>query len=130
MITDPRLFFKSILPQICTRDTSIDPKGWRKNNPLWGHCAVVSLLAQSLFSGQIYAVNLKGTKFAKMKHHYWNAFPDGTQEDFTREQFGRDYPGELKIRRAIISSMLDNPNTLRRFEWLRERFEDESKKDE
>jgi hypothetical protein len=64
--------FKKILPKIYGKDTSFDPKGWTKDNPFWGHCAVVSLLAQSLFQGEIVGVSLKDTKFAKLKFHFWN----------------------------------------------------------
>lgn len=120
--------FKKILPKICGKDTSYDPKGWMKNNPFWGHCAVVALLAHSLFAGVIWFVNLKGTKFAKMKFHFWNVFPNGVAYDFTRSQFGKEYPGELEIMSVEAGSLLKDKSTLRRFNLLRERFEDECKK--
>lgn len=125
--------FAKLLPKICGRDTSFDPKGWTKENPFWGHCAVVSLLAESLFGGWILGVDLKGTKFSKMKFHYWNQFPDETQQDFTRAQFGEEYPGELEIKFCLNASdllLLADKSTLRRFELLQERFEAECKKSE
>lgn len=120
--------FREILPRICLRDTSFDPKGWTKDSPFWGHCAVVSLLAQSLFSGGICGVDLKYTKFAKMKLHFWNWFPGGMQEDFTRSQFGEEYPGELLIKPVGVQWLLSFPDTQRRFKWLQERFEAERNK--
>ncbi|TSC74230.1 MAG: hypothetical protein G01um101444_348 [Parcubacteria group bacterium Gr01-1014_44] len=124
----PTQKFRKILPKICGKDTSFDPKGWTKDNLFWGHSSVVSLLAQSLFQGVIYGVVLKGTKFAKLKFHFWNFFPDGTQEDFTRSQFGKEYPGELEIKEAEVSVMMADKSTLRRFNLLQERFEAECKK--
>lgn len=120
--------FKNILPKICGKDTSFDPKGWTKDNLFWGHCAVVSLLAQSLFQGDILYVSLKGTKFAKMKFHFWNTFPDDTQKDFTRSQFGKEYPKDLEIKTAEASALLADKSTSRRFKLLQERFEAECKK--
>ncbi|TSC85070.1 MAG: hypothetical protein G01um101413_454 [Parcubacteria group bacterium Gr01-1014_13] len=120
--------FRKISPQICGKDTSFDPKGWTKENPFWGHSSIISLLAQSLFGGKIYGVNLKGTKFAKMKVHLWNIFPDGQVIDFTRSQFGKEYPGELEIKQIGVSVLLADKNTSRRFKLLQERFEVECKK--
>ena len=120
--------FAKLLPKICGQDTSFDPKGWTKDNPFWGHCAVVSLLAHSLYQGGIVFVSLKGTKFAKMKFHFWNIFPDGAQQDFTRSQFGKEYPGELEIKLAKVSELLLDKSTLRRFKILQDLFEEECKK--
>lgn len=122
--------FAGILPRICKRDTSFDPKGWTKDNPLWGHCTVVSILAQSLFGGRILGINLKGTKFANMWFHYWNEFPDETQEDFTRSQFGEEYPGELEVKWWHASALLEHRETSRRFRLLQIEFEIESNKNE
>src|SRR3989344_954697 len=119
--------FRRILPQICGRDTSIDPDGWTVKNPLWGHCAVVALLAQSLFQGEILYGSLKGTKFVKMTFHFWNSLPggkrpDGRQVDFTRTQFGRDYPKFPEIKTAT-ESFFKGKDLQRRFKLLQERFE-------
>lgn len=119
--------FAKLLPKICGQDTSFDPKGWTKENPLWGHCAAVSLLAQSLFLGEILYVSLQGTKFASMKFHFWNALPSGWQKDFTRAQFGKEYTADLVIKIAS-PLMFRNRSTQRRFKLLQERFTDECKK--
>lgn len=119
--------FAKLLPKICGKDTSFDPLGWTRENMLWGHSAVVSLLAQSLFQGEILYVPLEGTKFASMKFHFWNSFPSGWQKDFTRVQFGKEYPTDLEIKTAS-SLMFKDKNTQRRFKLLQERFEEECKK--
>ncbi len=120
--------FKTILPKICGKDTSFDPDGWTKENMLWGHCAVVTLLAQSLFQGGILGVSLKGTKFAKMKFHFWNMFPDYKQKDFTRSQFDGEFPNGLEVELIAASLLLAGKTTLWRFKLLQERFEAEVKR--
>lgn len=119
--------FARFLPKICGKDTSFDPKGWTKENVLWGHCAVVSLLAQSLFQGEIVYVSLKDTKFAFMKLHFWNSLPSGWQKDFTRAQFGQEYPADSEIKTAN-ARMFKDKNTQWRFRLLQERFADECRK--
>jgi len=128
IVTMPVKKFKKILPKICGKDTSFDPDGWTKENILWGHGAVVSLLAQSLFQGGILAVSLKDTKFAKMKFHFWNLFPDYTQKDFTRSQFGKEFPNGLEVELVAASLLFAGKRTLRCFKLLQERFEAECKK--
>ena len=127
LMTIPK--FAKLLPKICGRDTSFDPKGWTKENPLWGHCAVVALLAQSLFLGEILYVSLQNTKFASLKLHFWNSLPSGWQKDFTRVQFGKEYPADLVIKTAT-PLMFRDKSAQRRFKLLQERFMEECKKDE
>ena len=52
--------FRAILPEICDSETSQSPQGWKPTNPLWGHCAVVSLIAQNLFGGELLRASLDG----------------------------------------------------------------------
>lgn len=86
MITGPLSHegFKKLLPTICDKETSLDPDGWSSENPLLGHCAVVSLIVQNLFGGELLRASLAGTEFAHMRSHYWNRLPDGTADDFTK----------------------------------------------
>lgn len=116
--------FEKLLPQICDKKTSVDPNGWTEKNPLWGHCAVVSLLALDLFGGDLLRVSLKGTKFASSRWHYWNKLPDGTEWDFTRLQFGACYPRGLKVVTRIRKEVMSYPPTVRRYELLKKRFEE------
>jgi len=121
--------FKEILPKICGKDTSYDPDGWTRKNIFWGHSVVVSLLAQSLFHGGVFGISLKGTKFWKLKFNFWNVLPDGLHVDFTRAQFGKEYPDKLEAEKVEVYLLLANKNTQKRFELLQERFEAECKKD-
>lgn len=112
---EPRITFKrfiELLPSICDRETSSDPNGWTSDNPLWGHCAVVSLVAQNLFGGKLYRASLEGTKFAFMRSHYWNMLPfhcyndPHGEVDFTASQFGggdlNNLVGEPRTREYVL----------------------------
>lgn len=115
--------FKEILPLICDAETSADPKGWTPENSLWGHCAVVSLVAQNLFGGALLRVSLRGTKFEKSGSHYWNKLPDGREIDFTVSQFGYDGPlflENIEIRKRDYA--LSYPATKVRYKFLAWRF--------
>lgn len=116
--------FEKLLPLICTKETSVDPERWVAENPLWGHCAVVSLLANDLFGGTFLRADLSNTPFADVGSHYWNVFPNGSEYDFTRTQFG-NIKLEL-IGKAIKNDgqqinreyLLKNTETKRRYNLL------------
>jgi len=114
--------FEEMLPKICNRETSSNPTGWRSENPLYGHCAVVSLLAQDLFGGELLRISLEGTAFAEMKSHYYNVLPKSGLRDFTRTQFGGQPPDIFESQTRERSHLLSNPDTKKRFEILRTRF--------
>lgn len=81
--------FRTLLPSLCAADTAASGgKGWTKENPTWGHCAVASLLAQREFGGELLRISLEGTAFAAGGSHYFNRFPDGRTADLTETQFG------------------------------------------
>ena len=86
-----------ILPGICDKETAYSPSDWSPANPLGGHCAVVSLIAQDIFGGDILRASLKHiSELSHIGSHYWNRLSDGTEIDFTRAQFGNNYPTNLK----------------------------------
>ncbi len=86
--------FQRLLPNICDKETSADAEGWTKENPLYAHCAVVALLAQDLFGGNLLRASLEQfPEFAHMRSHYWNQLPDGSEVDFTEPQFLGRRPG-------------------------------------
>ncbi len=109
--------FKELLLSICDGETAPDSKDWTPKNPLWGHCAVVSLVAQNLFGGEILYASLKDTEFKAGRSHYWNRLPDGREEDFTKEQFGDHYP-KLKARVRLRSYILAHPRILNCYKIL------------
>lgn len=112
------------LPLICTDETTQDQAGWTKENPLWGHCAVVALLAQDLFGGELLRASLDGTPFTSVRSHYWNRLPNGIEVDFTNPQFGDNPPVGLQAETRTREYLLSNPNTRSRYEILKKRFKD------
>ncbi|MDP4010267.1 MAG: hypothetical protein Q8P37_00160 [Candidatus Spechtbacteria bacterium] len=115
--------FMQILLRICDKKTSADPEYWTPQNPLWGHCAVASLLAQDVFGGDLVRASLEGTPFATMRSHYWNRFPNGMEIDFTAIQFGETIPPRLIPQIRERDYLLSNAETRQRYELLRVRFD-------
>ena len=114
---------RELLPTICDRETSQDPEGWTPDNPLWGHCAVVALIVQDYFGGDLLRASLKGTPwFPQNVSHYWNRLPDGTKVDLTEDQFGDSYPTLpdpiIRTREYVLSY----PATVKRCELLKARL--------
>ncbi len=68
-----------------------DLENWRPDNPARGQCGVTALVVHDLLGGDLVLgeVHVGGVKVG---HHYWNRLPDGTEVDFTAEQF---HPGEV-----------------------------------
>jgi len=96
--------------------------GWSINNPTLGHCAIVSLLVNDYFGGEIYKIKVNGIS------HYFN-YIDNNVVDFTSKQFGMmiDYNNRVKKDRVEI---LRDEDTLLRYNTLKMRlqliFEDEN----
>lgn len=80
--------FEAILPKICGQETSSRPQRWTSKNPLLDHCAVVTLVANNIFGGDMRRAEMIGQNDS----HYWNRLPNGTEKDFTRQQFGDSIP--------------------------------------
>lgn len=114
--------FEVIMLEICDQETSQDSEAWTAENPLWGHCAVVSLLVQDVFGGDLLRVSLEGTEFASSRSHYWNRLPNGIEHDFTRVQFDGRYPKGLKAEVCERSYVLSYQPTVQRYELLSRRF--------
>lgn len=93
MKTEPRISipeFEALLPKVCSAETSADAAKWTPKNPLYGHCAVVTVIAQELFGGKILRADLD-PKANMGSSHYLNSFygVDGYfPHDFTKSQFG------------------------------------------
>lgn len=115
--------FLDKLRNIGAKDTSADPDGWTPENPLWGHCAVASLLAEDVFGGELVRASLKEhPKYAYLRSHFWNRLPDGSDIDFTTEQYPdllfQNLVGDVRSRESVLES----PDTQRRYALLQERF--------
>jgi len=111
-----------ILPWICLRSTSADPNGWSKQCPVHGHCAVVALVVQRLFGGEMLRGSLEHVpEFAHMRSHYWNRLPaveddPAVELDLTRKQFGERYPAFPSVETRTAEQLLAHPDTKARFE--------------
>ena len=114
--------FSKIIINICRKDTSSSPDAWISKNPLFGHCAVVSLLAQDIWGGEILRASLSNTYFANLRSHYWNLLENGLEIDFTKEQFTDNYPGNLPSEISSREHILSYPPTFQRYELLKTRF--------
>ena len=109
--------FTQLVTQACKRETSADPYGWSEENPTWGHCAVVALLAQDYFGGEILRASLAGTPFETSGSHYRNK-----DDDFTEGQFGGsqlDLIFEPRTREYLLS----NIDTATRYNLLKAAFD-------
>jgi hypothetical protein len=114
--------FQHYVRHCASADTSVDPDGWSLDCPLWGHCAVVSLLAQDYFGGRIIRVSLENVpRYASIRSHYINDFPDGSI-DFTAEQFPNLSMATLPRTERSREMILAHPDTLRRYLLLQSRF--------
>ncbi len=113
--------FTELLPKICSPDTTLSPDGWTPENPHYGHCAVVSVLAQDIFGGSLLRGSLEGTAYASMGSHYLNLLPDGSKIDFTASQFRGGYPA-LDLQERTRAYVLSNPKTAQRYKELAFRY--------
>ena len=102
--------FEDLLHRVCSKETSLSPEGWAKENPLYGHCAVVSLVAQNLYGGDLIRASLDDTPFANMGTHYINRI-GGVNKDFTAPQFGDNYPSGLQFVPKTRDYVLYDPST-------------------
>ena len=115
-----------ILRLLAQADTSGDSDRWKPINPFLGHCAIVALIVQDYFGGDLLRAPLHHLpEFAFMGSHYWNRLPDGQEVDLTHEQFGRDILAELKplAERRYRNYVLHCPETKTRYDLLRQRLE-------
>lgn len=111
--------FRRILRQVCDAKTSYYPKRWKPENPLYGHCTVASLLAQDVYGGELLRVSLLSGDW-----HWWNLLPNGREVDFTREQYGKDFPvfpwPEVRERKPLLAR---SASVAQRYRLLKKRFQ-------
>jgi len=88
---------------------------WSNDNPTLGHCAIVSLIINDYFNGEIYKIKVDGVG------HYFN-YIDDKIIDFTSNQFNKklDYTNKIKKDR---DEMLSDNDTLYRYNLLKNKLE-------
>ncbi len=118
---DKEEFYRNIL-NICNKDTGSDLSNLVKDNPTYGHCAIVSVLAQELFGGVI--LRKSYTENGMEYSHYLNKLSDNLKIDFTKDQFKGNIPDFLKTEERTKEKILLNSDTLRRYNLLISRFKD------
>ncbi|MFA5997584.1 MAG: hypothetical protein WC791_03815 [Candidatus Paceibacterota bacterium] len=114
--------FLALIKKAARKDTSYDRASWTKENPLWGHCVIVALLAQDHFGGVILRGSLENIHgLEAVRSHYWNKLPDNQHIDFTVEQFKEKLP---KLRPATRSrkKILAYPDVEKRYNRFVSRF--------
>jgi hypothetical protein len=116
--------FQKLIDTIASKDTSAHPDKWKKENPLLGHCTVVSILAQDVFGGDIMIVDLHNVPgFEDIKWHSWNKLATGRELDFTKSQFDKTLPKNLKTFIVNREKLFTYSNIEKRYRLLKGRFD-------
>lgn len=116
--------FQEVIKNICSRDTSADPDHWFEENPTWGHCAVVSLLAQDQFGGTLVRHSFENIpELEYIRSHYTNMLPGGKKADFTRQEFQGNLPADLPQEERPRERVLSYPDTQQRYRLIKARYE-------
>ena len=102
-------------PDTCYPEVS---ERWVPENPARAQCGMTAFVVQDLLGGDLILgeVQVDGVKTG---NHYWNRLPDGSEVDFTADQF---YPGEVIANGQVVHRPPDAPRRYReQYELLRER---------
>lgn len=104
---------KDVLLKSWGKDTA---KGdWLPEVPSLNQCAVTALVVQDYLGG-----DLLRCKLDDGDSHYWNRLPDGTEIDFTEDQF--EYTKQKDVGETIVRDreyVLSFPDTLERYKLLK-----------
>lgn len=112
-----------------TKETSVD-KNWTEKNPTLGQSSVAALVVQDYKEGRIFHAKaiLPDPRLSaqeSLASHYWNKIGEN-EIDFAKAHFplGTVIPTGTENRGSYTSTrlnLLSNPDTVRRYEILRER---------
>lgn len=105
--------------------SSYSSEEWTGDNPARGQCAVSSLIVQDYFGGEIMRFEAAYTD-GRTEKHYANII-EGTLIDTTRGQFPphtklEESQPDLEQFKTIRERMLSDPDTKRRYEYLKSKF--------
>ena len=106
------------LLSIYSKDTCYhgDAEKWSTQNPTTGHCAIVALIVQECFGGEVCKTTVNRSS------HYFNILPNGEILDLTAEQFKPIIPTYKKYIVANRNNMLKNKDTKERYLLLKSRL--------
>ena len=107
------------LYKYCSKETCYEKvrAKWTSDNRFWGHCAVISLLIQDKFGGDIKRCELPEEGVS----HFYN-FIDGEDIDVTIGQYNYS-PIKSKVKDVIRDDLLSNSSTAERYMLLKNRLE-------
>lgn len=116
---------KSFEKAWCKETTYTDVQNkWSKENKALGQCAITALIIYDLYGGKI--------ALDKESHHLWNILPDGSEQDFSRSQFKEAtafHITKYQTKEEILfSEHGQRTQTPKRYELLKQRFQEEFKK--
>lgn len=101
-----------------SRDT-VNPDAldeWSKENSAYGQCTPTALVVYDLYGGRLI--------YDKENYHIWNELPDGTQQDFSREQFKKDVRLSIykyKTKKDVLESEHGKQSRMKeRYQLLKE----------
>lgn len=117
--------FEKILPTICDAKIAKYPESWTPDNPLFGTCVPVSIVAQRVFGGKLLRASLKPfPEFSRkyMSWHWINLLPNGREKDFTRAQFTDGYPSGMRFVERPLSRVRNIPDVAYRSNLLYKRL--------
>lgn len=115
--------YEEVLRRVLRREMSASKDNWQEENPFMGTCAVVALLTQKQFGGEILRASLEGTEFGFMRSHYVN-YINGEIVDLSGSQFGDKVP-ELNFVERKRSELVFNEDTAMRLALLTLAFYEE-----
>ncbi len=128
----PVIALQWLLRKSATRETSKTPELWTPENPLYGHCAVATVIAEDFLGGTTKRGVFPEEWRDKLGYpsHYWNVLPDGTAVDLSKSQFPQDFPHDAFMQEEVgeefsldvRSRILANEDTRQRYELLLERM--------
>lgn len=89
---------------------------WSEAKPAYGQCTPTALVVYDLYGGKLI--------YDKENYHIWNELPDGTQQDFSREQFEENVELSIykyKTKEDILESEHGKQSRMRqRYQLLKE----------
>ena len=102
--------------EVCSKETCYHKviNKWDINNKFWGHCAIVTLLINDKFGGQI----KRGVIAEEGVSHYWNNI-NGKDYDVTICQYNY-YPTIVDITTSSKEYLLKSESTLKRYLILKQ----------